>query len=91
VSFEVGLRSAEQWPVFRELPAVRAALDAVPDPVHGLMVYPGRGGSSGRVQPRRPRPVTGAGAAALPVEPEIIAATLADCHPVPTAATFIAA
>jgi hypothetical protein len=91
VSFEIGLRSAEQWPVFRDLPAVRAALDAVPDPVHGLMVYPGRGGSSGRVQPRRPRPVIGSGAATLPVEPEIIAATLAGCRPTPTTAAVIAA
>lgn len=41
---------------FRELPAVLAALDAVPDVVFGLHVYPGRGGSSGSAVPRRPRP-----------------------------------
>ncbi|HEX3815346.1 MAG TPA: hypothetical protein VHX59_21125 [Mycobacteriales bacterium] len=51
---------------FRELPAVRAALDAVPDPVNGLLVYRGRGGSSGVRVPRRPRPQAGGGAAALP-------------------------
>jgi hypothetical protein len=48
---------------FRELPAVIAALDAVPDPVFGLLVYPGRGGGSGAGQPRRPRPAPVAGAA----------------------------
>jgi hypothetical protein len=51
---------------FRELPAVVAALDAVPDPVNGLLVYPGRGGGSGARVPRRPRPRPVAGAAARP-------------------------
>ncbi len=51
---------------FRELPAVVAALDAVPDPVNGLLVYPGRGGGSGARVPRRPRPLPMAGAAARP-------------------------
>lgn len=41
---------------FRELPAVVAALDAVPDVIFGLHVYPGRGGGSGSAVPRRPRP-----------------------------------
>lgn len=91
VLFEIAFRSDEQWSVFRELPGVRAALDAVPDPVNGLMVYPGRGGSSGRVRPRRPRPVAGAGAAELPIEPEIIDAHLAACHPAATTAEFTAA
>src|SRR5437870_4147982 len=39
---------------FRNAPVVQAALDAVPDPVSGLIVYKGRGGSAGRVQPRKP-------------------------------------
>jgi hypothetical protein len=52
--------------VFRALPAVRAALDAVPDPVNGLLIYRGRGGSAGRPVPRKPRPLAGAGAVALP-------------------------
>jgi hypothetical protein len=51
---------------FRELPAVRAALDAVPDPVRGLLVYPGRGGGSGARVRRRPRPLPMAGAGAQP-------------------------
>ena len=48
---------------FRSLPAVTAALDAVPDPVNGVLVYPGRGGGSGAGKPRRPRPAPAAGAA----------------------------
>ena len=55
---------------FRELPAVLAALDAVPDPVNGLLVYPGRGGGSGARVPRRPRPLPMASAAARPVPQE---------------------
>ncbi|MGY2065062.1 hypothetical protein [Blastococcus sp. SYSU DS0619] len=54
---------------FRDSPAVRAALDAAPDPVNGVLVYPHRGGGSGSRQPRRPRPLRGVGAAALP-EPD---------------------
>jgi len=68
VLFEIAFASDERWPAYRELPAVKAALDAVPDPVNGLLVYPGRGGSAGSVKPRRPRPVAGAGAAPLPQE-----------------------
>jgi hypothetical protein len=48
---------------FRTLPAVTAALDAVPDPVNGVLVYPGRGGGSGASRPRRPGPAPAAGAA----------------------------
>jgi len=48
---------------FRELPALTAALDAVPDPVFGLLVYPGRGGGSGAAKSRRPRPAPQADAA----------------------------
>jgi hypothetical protein len=66
VLFEICFTDELRWPAYRDLPAVRAALDAVPDPVHGLMVYPGRGGSSGRVRPRRPRPISSAGAAEIP-------------------------
>jgi hypothetical protein len=84
VLFEVGFRSEEQWPTYRELPAVRAALDAVPDPVNGLIVYPGRGGSSGRVQPRRPRPIAGAGAAPIPETPVRTELVLATPEPEPT-------
>jgi hypothetical protein len=69
VAFEVLFASEEQWDQFRNLAAVRAALDAVPDPVNGLLIYRGRGGAAGSREPRRPRPAPAAGAMALP-EPD---------------------
>jgi hypothetical protein len=69
VVLELCFGTDEQLERFRGLPAVRAALDAVPDPVHGLVVYRGRGGGAGASVPRRPRPAPVAGAAPLP-EPE---------------------
>ena len=66
VVFEVCFTDDAQWEAFRALPAVRAALDSVPDPVNGLLVYRGRGGGAGAPNPRRPRPTAGAGAAELP-------------------------
>lgn len=55
------------WDRFRRSTAVRAALDAVPDPVGGLLIYRGRGGGAGAGAPRRLRPTAGSDAAALPV------------------------
>jgi len=69
VLLEVGFRDEADWLRFRATPAVRAALDAVPDPVNGLLVYSGRGGSSAAGVPRRPRPAPMQGGAELP-EPE---------------------
>src|SRR5271165_3599247 len=69
VAFEVCFNTAEEWEAFRNLPVVRAALDAVPDPVNGLLIYRGRGGTSAAGQPRRPRPAPTASAVAQP-EPE---------------------
>lgn len=72
---EVAFPDDADWARFRDLPGVRAALDAVPDPVAGLYIYPGRGGSAGAAdRRRRPMPM-GAGAAPLPesVEPPILA------------------
>ena len=69
VVLEVAFADEAQWERFRGLPSVRAALDAVPDPVNGLLVYRGRGGSAGGPARRRPRPHAGAGAIALP-EPD---------------------
>jgi hypothetical protein len=69
VVFEVCFPDEDRWEAFRSLPAVRAALDAVPDPVNGLLIYRGRGGGAGATAPRRPRPTAGAGAMQLP-EPD---------------------
>jgi len=69
VIFEVLFGTEEQWQAFRNLPAVRAALDAVPDPVNGLLVYRGRGGGADARKPRRPKPAPAASAVSLP-EPE---------------------
>jgi hypothetical protein len=69
VVLELVFEDDERLERYRGLPAVRAALDAVPDRVAGLLVYRGRGGGSGALVPRRPRPAPVAGAAPLP-EPE---------------------
>lgn len=66
VVFDVSFADEAQWDRFRALPGVQSALDAVPDPVSGLIIYKGRGGSSGAGRPRRPRPSAGAGAIELP-------------------------
>ena len=63
---------------FRDSPLLRAALDAVPDPVAGVLVYPHRGGGTGIRQPRVPRPIALGGAAALP-EPEPDAELVMPC------------
>jgi hypothetical protein len=56
---------------YRGLPVIRAALDAVPDRLSGLLVYRGRGGGAGALVPRHPRPRPVADAAPLPTaEPD---------------------
>ena len=67
VVLELAFDEDEAWDRFRALPSVGAALDAVPDPLTGLIVYRGRGGSAGTWEPRRPRPMIGSGSAALPI------------------------
>jgi hypothetical protein len=71
VVFEVAFERDGQWELYRGLASVRAALDAVPDPVNGLLVYRGRGGGAGRPSRRRPKPFTGAGAVELPEPPPL--------------------
>jgi hypothetical protein len=66
VVLEISFADEDTWSAFRRLPGVQAALDAVPDPVRGLFVYPGQGGSAGAMDRSRPRPPLGAGAAPLP-------------------------
>ena len=63
VILELKFRDERARDAFRQLPATLAALDAVPDPVFGLFVYPGRGGGSTSGKPRSPRPSPVAGAA----------------------------
>lgn len=65
VVFEVCFATDDQWEAFRNLPAVRAALDSVPDPVNGLLVYRGRGGAAGGRKPRKPKPAPSAAALEL--------------------------
>jgi hypothetical protein len=65
VVFEVLFPGDAEWEAFRALPAVRAALDGVPDPVNGLIIYRGRGGASGSAKPRKPKPAPGAAALEL--------------------------
>jgi len=65
VIFEVLFPGDSEWESFRGLPAVRAALDGVPDPVNGLLIYRGRGGAAGGTKPRKPKPAPGAAALEL--------------------------
>lgn len=67
VVFEVCFDNEEAWDRYRAMLPVQVALDSVPDPVSGLIIYKGRGGSAGWVSPRKPKPLSGAGAAALPL------------------------
>jgi hypothetical protein len=84
VVFEVAFPEDERWEAFRALPSVRAALDAVPDPVNGLLVYRGRGGGAGALAPRRPRPHVGAGSVELPPpEPERLTQVVSSSTPSP--------
>ena len=67
VVLELEFADTRSWEAWRALAHVQAALDAVPDPISGLIVYRGRGGSSGTSRPRPPRPLHGSGSAALPL------------------------
>jgi hypothetical protein len=77
VIFEVLFPSDAEFEAFRDLPAVRAALDAVPDPVNGLIIYRGRGGASGSTKPRKPKPAPSAAALELEEPREQIVAKVA--------------
>ncbi len=74
VVLELELPDEFAWERLLAAAALCAALDAVPDPVGGLLVHRGRGGTAGTRWPRRPRPLAGAGAVALPepVDPEAL-------------------
>ena len=70
VVLEIGFADEDAWLRYRQLPAVTAALDAVP--ADALYVYRGRGGSAGAGRRRRGGPTLGAGAAPLPQEHEYV-------------------
>ncbi len=71
VLLELQFSDESEWLRFRATPAVRAALDAAPEPVDGRWIYSGRGGSSPAMVPLHPRPTLGAEGAPLPQpEPE---------------------
>ena len=80
VVFEVCFADEARWEAFRALPGVQAALDAVPDPVNGVLVYRGRGGGAGARWPRRPKPSAGAGAIELPEPAAFRALDLTDAE-----------
>jgi hypothetical protein len=67
VVFETAFLDESQWDRFQASLTLLMARDAAPDPISGVIVYRGRGGSAGRGEPRRPRPLLGSGAAALPL------------------------
>jgi hypothetical protein len=67
VVFELCFADEAHWLAWRALPATRAALDSVPDPLTGLLVHRGRGGSSGAFVRRHPSGSPGADAVAVPV------------------------
>jgi len=65
IVLEIAFESERQYDRWRTIPGVISAFDAVPDPVNGLVFHRGWGGTSGSGEPRRPRPIAGAGAAEL--------------------------
>src|ERR1041384_2208486 len=65
VVLDVAFEDEADWLRFRANPGVQAIFDAIPDPVNGLIVHRGWGGSGGIREPRTPRPIAGAGAAEL--------------------------
>ncbi|MCU4183805.1 hypothetical protein K6U06_05490 [Acidiferrimicrobium sp. IK] len=71
VAFEVEFPDTAAWEAYRAITAVQTSLDAVPDPLTGLIVYRGRGGGAGSPLPRKPRPMIGSGSAALPLPWEL--------------------
>lgn len=65
VVFEVGFDHEAQWDIFRNSEAVRNALNTVPDPQTGILIYRGRSLDGGSASPRKPKPKAGSGANAL--------------------------
>ena len=85
VVFEILFEDDGQWEAFRALAAVQAALDNVPDPVNGLLIYKGRGGGAGPRKPRKPKPAPSAMAVELPepVQDEVVRLVVSEAQPHP--------
>ena len=66
VVLEVAFAEERTWLLWRALPGTQAALDAVPDPLSGLLVHRGHGGASGTYVPRTPPAAPLADRVALP-------------------------
>jgi hypothetical protein len=66
VVLEVAFTEERLWLDWKSLPGTQAALDAVPDPVAGLLVHRGHGGASGSYVPAPPRIPPAADRVALP-------------------------
>ena len=83
VVLELAFEDDFAWERFRALASVQAVLDAVPDPLTGLVVYRGRGGSAGTAAPRARRPLIGSGSAALPLPWDLWETELTDVFSFP--------
>jgi len=70
--FLVAFPSQAEYDEWRKMPVVIAALDAVPDPVNGVVFHRGWGGTSGSGEPRRGKPLAGAGGAEIPEPIELV-------------------
>ena len=70
--FRIAFPSETAYDAWRATSVVIAALDAVPDPVNGLIFHRGWGGTAGSGEPRRPRPLAGAGAAELDLPEDLL-------------------
>ena len=81
VVLELAFPDDERLERYRDLPAVQAALDAVPDRLSGLLVYRGRGGGACASVPRRPGPRLVADGAAWPLPEETVDVRLAVAEP----------
>jgi hypothetical protein len=70
VVFEVAFRTELECDRFKALDAVKSAIQTMPDPKNGVIIYKGRSTDSGFGTPRRPRPKldSGSSALALPFE-----------------------
>ena len=59
VVLELEFADTKSWDAWRAFTLVQAALDAVPDPISGLIVYRGRGGYKRDLQASSPSPAAG--------------------------------